>query len=70
LVQVNIRIDEKLKEKADALFDDLGLNMTTAFVMFLKACNYTEPLPTQITSNRRIMIIHKKFLKSYLHTKT
>ncbi len=36
MAQVNIRIDDDLKERADQLFDELGLNMTKAFTMFLK----------------------------------
>ena len=33
---VSFRIDTDLKKKADALFASLGLNMTTAFNMFLR----------------------------------
>ena len=33
MAQINIRIDDALKEKADTLFDELGLNMTTAFTI-------------------------------------
>ena len=33
---VSFRIDAELKKKADALFASLGLNMTTAFNMFLR----------------------------------
>jgi len=33
---ITIRMDEKLKEQAESLFADLGLNMTTAFTVFVK----------------------------------
>ena len=36
MAQVNIRIDDALKERADILFNELGLNMTTAFNIFVR----------------------------------
>jgi len=36
MAQVNIRIDDGLKEKADFLFSELGLNMTTAVNIFIR----------------------------------
>lgn len=33
---LNIRIDEELKTKAEELFSELGLNMSVALTMFLK----------------------------------
>lgn len=33
---LNIRVDEELKIKAEELFSELGLNMSTALTMFLK----------------------------------
>ncbi|MCR4437282.1 MAG: type II toxin-antitoxin system RelB/DinJ family antitoxin [Peptococcaceae bacterium] len=33
---LNIRIDEELKRQADAIFSELGLNMSTAINMFLR----------------------------------
>ena len=48
-MQVNIRIDDDLKIKADALFDDLGLNMTTAVIMFIKASVRKNGIPFDLT---------------------
>lgn len=45
MAQVNIRIDDELKEKADVLFDSLGLNMTTAFNIFIKAAVRQQGIP-------------------------
>jgi DNA-damage-inducible protein J len=36
MAQVNIRIDDDLKVLADTIFKELGLNMTTAFTMFIR----------------------------------
>lgn len=33
---LNIRVDEELKRKAEAIFNELGLNMSTAINMFLR----------------------------------
>ena len=45
MAQINIRIDDELKEKAEFLFDELGLNMTTAFTMFLKTAVRQRGIP-------------------------
>jgi len=45
MAQVNIRIDDGLKEKAEALFDDLGLNMSTAFNVFIKTAIRHKAIP-------------------------
>ena len=49
MAQVNIRIDDDLKEKADKLFDELGLNMTTAFTMFVKAAVRQRGIPFDVS---------------------
>lgn len=50
MAQVNIRIDDSLKEKADKLFDELGLNMTTAFNIFLRQTVRQGGIPFEITT--------------------
>lgn len=35
---LNIRVDEELKRKADAIFKELGLNMSSAMNIFLRYC--------------------------------
>ena len=49
MAQVNIRIDDDLKERADILFDELGLNMTTAFTIFVKAAVRQQGLPFELS---------------------
>ena len=48
MAQVNIRIDDDLKERADTLFDNLGLNMTTAFTIFIKAAVRQNGIPFDV----------------------
>ena len=48
MAQVNIRIDDELKNRADVLFDELGMNMTTAFTMFIKAAVRQNGIPFEL----------------------
>ena len=50
MAQINIRIDEALKEKAELLFEDLGLNMTTAFNIFIRQTIRQGGIPFEITT--------------------
>jgi len=47
-INVNIRMDRDLKESADALFNKMGLNMTTAINTFVRQCLREECIPFQI----------------------
>ena len=49
MAQVNMRIDDELKEKADVLFGELGLNMTTAFTIFIKAAIRKHGMPFELS---------------------
>lgn len=45
---INVRVDSELKKAAEELFDDIGLNMSSAITLFLKnAVNY-EGIPFEI----------------------
>ena len=50
MAQVNIRLDDNLKEKADSLFEELGLNMTTAVNMFVRQVVRQGGIPFEITT--------------------
>ena len=45
---MNIRTDSNLKRKADALYNKLGLTMSTAINMFLKESVRTNSLPLSL----------------------
>lgn len=49
---VSFRIDSDLKEKADLLFAELGLSMTTAFNLFLRQSVREGRIPFEITLNK------------------
>jgi len=45
---INIRIDEDLKKQAEFLFSEFGMNMTTAFTIFIKAVVREQKIPFEI----------------------
>ena len=45
---INIRIDEDLKKEFDSLCQDLGLTMTTAFIVFAKTAVRWQRIPFEI----------------------
>lgn len=47
---ITIRMDEKLKKQAEMLFEDVGLNMTTAITIFLKAVVRQGKIPFEISA--------------------
>lgn len=49
ITSVSFRIDTNLKKQADTLFDNLGLNMTTAFNMFLRQSVREGRIPFEVT---------------------
>lgn len=48
---VTIRMEENLKKQAEMLFDEMGLNMTTAITMFTKAVVRQGKIPFEITAD-------------------
>ncbi|WP_019532889.1 type II toxin-antitoxin system RelB/DinJ family antitoxin [Paenibacillus ginsengihumi] len=47
---INIRMDEDLKKEAEALFSELGLNMTTAVNIFVRQSLRQGGIPFEITT--------------------
>lgn len=45
---INIRVDSELKQSAEDLFNDLGLNMSTAITMFLKTAVNSDGIPFEV----------------------
>jgi DNA-damage-inducible protein J len=47
-INVNIRIEENLKQQAEQLFSDLGMNMTTAINVFIRQSVSYGGIPFEI----------------------
>ena len=45
VTNLNIRTDKEIKDQADAIFSELGLTMTTAVNMFLRAAVREHGIP-------------------------
>ena len=50
-VNLNIRTDKEIKEKAENIFQELGLNMTTAINMFLRTSIRENGIPFDLKIN-------------------
>lgn len=48
---INIRMDEDLKKQAEYLFNEFGMNMTTAFTVFAKAVVREKRIPFEISAS-------------------
>ncbi len=48
---ITIRMDEDLKRQAETLFNDLGMNMTTAFTVFAKAAVRLQKIPFEVAGD-------------------
>ena len=46
---LNIRIDKELKEQAEWFFNELGLNMSSAFNIFVRQCLRQGKIPFEIS---------------------
>ena len=51
-MRVTIRVDKDLKERADILFDRLGMNMSTALNVFLRKAVDESAIPFSVSVNR------------------
>jgi addiction module antitoxin, RelB/DinJ family len=49
--QINIRMEDDLKVRAEALFEELGMNMSTAFTVFVKQALRQNGIPFEITAD-------------------
>ena len=49
---ISIRMDTDLKAQADALFNELGMNLTTAFNIFVRQSLREGKIPFEISLNQ------------------
>jgi addiction module antitoxin, relB/dinJ family len=46
--QIAVRVDDQLKKEATAIFNELGLDMSTAVKLFLKQSVLTRSIPFEV----------------------
>lgn len=49
MANLTMRIDDELKKQAEELFNELGMNMTTAFTIFAKQAVREQRIPFSIS---------------------
>ena len=49
---VNVKVDSNIKKQATEIFNDLGLNMSTAINMFLTQVVKTDGIPFEIKNHK------------------
>ncbi|MCL2634256.1 MAG: type II toxin-antitoxin system RelB/DinJ family antitoxin [Oscillospiraceae bacterium] len=54
LTSLNIKIDRELKSEADALFNAMGMNLTTAVNIFVRQAVAEQAIPFQIHVNEKV----------------
>jgi len=64
LKNVQFRVDADLKVRAETLFNDLGMDMPTAFRMFLKKSVETKSIPFKV---EKVPQFSKKEVSELLH---
>jgi DNA-damage-inducible protein J len=52
MAQVNIRIDDTLKDQADSLFEELGMNMSTAVNVFIREALRRGAIPFKVSTEK------------------
>lgn len=50
-INVTFRVDDELKKQADALFAELGLNLSTALNIFLRQSVRDQQIPFAVSKN-------------------
>jgi DNA-damage-inducible protein J len=51
-INLSIRMEKELKEQAESLFSELGMNMTTALNVFVRQSVRQGKIPFEISLNR------------------
>ena len=52
MAQVNIRIDDELKEAGDRLFKELGISFSSAVSMFISQAIREQAMPFQVSARK------------------
>lgn len=68
--RISIRIDDDVKDQAKKLYDELGLDMSTAITLFLKQSIREQSLPfsVKLDSRENIQARHDALTGENLHS--
>ncbi|MCY3035542.1 MULTISPECIES: type II toxin-antitoxin system RelB/DinJ family antitoxin [Aerococcus] len=48
---ISVKVDDELLESVETILDDLGLDINTAIIMYLKKVNAYQGIPFDLTLN-------------------
>ena len=51
-IMISVRLNKEVKSDAEALFSELGMNMTTAINVFLRRCLMENKIPFEVGLQR------------------
>ena len=63
---ITIEIDKNLKEEATKLFNELGITLSSAIIMFLKEAVKEQRIPFEVSKEEEINYSSKEQLKEFL----
>lgn len=52
MAQINIKVDDQLKDNVSAIFNKMGLDITTGIKIYLKRVQRDRRIPFDLTSNQ------------------
>lgn len=52
MAQINIKVDDQLKDDVSAIFNEMGLDITTGIKIYLKRVQRDRRIPFDLTSNQ------------------
>ncbi|NLJ95162.1 MAG: type II toxin-antitoxin system RelB/DinJ family antitoxin [Clostridiaceae bacterium] len=56
-VNINFKVDKEDKQEFEKNLDEMGLNLTTAFNMFIKKVNQEKGIPFKLTAKPESMVV-------------
>ncbi|SDK70460.1 type II toxin-antitoxin system RelB/DinJ family antitoxin [Alkalibacterium thalassium] len=62
--RINVRIDKELKEEADKVYKEMGMNLSTAITVFLKQSVNDQSMPFKPNLNNAANIQARKEVES------
>lgn len=50
MAQINVRVEDSIKQRAEQVFDEIGLSTNAAITVFLKTCVRENRIPFPLTA--------------------
>lgn len=72
VIDITLQVDKESKERAEEIFNKLGLNLSSAFTAFLKQSIQEQKLPSELTmdTDDKLVIATEKEVKQAYEEET